>query len=127
MPSNNPAYQRGMGFTSIMFAILLGAFALTLLFKMGPAYMNDTTLASILASVAKDSSDIVGSPRAIADKIGGHMNINSLTEPRPKDFKINKVSDYTWEVEITYERRVHLFFNVEALMTFHHRVEVITK
>jgi hypothetical protein len=118
------AGQQGMGMTGLMFTIVVAVFALTMLFKLGPAYMNYWSLRSIMNSVAESSQPIVGGKSEIMRALETRMMVNEIRNIDPKSFTVKKTGENTMDVSVDYERREHLFFNVDAVLTFHHTVMV---
>lgn len=120
-------HQRGMGLLGVIFAIGLAAFFITVLLKVGPLYLNDWTIRSILADVEEQSGEIEGGARGIARQIENRLNVNSVASLSIKDFEFERTDDKTFDVTVGYEQRVHLFFNVDVVAMFEHQVEIKTK
>jgi len=117
-------HQGGMGMLSVIVIISLIAFFLTLLFKLGPAYMNFWTVRSIMNRVANPSEPIEGGARGIVSQISRQMEINNVGQVTPKDFKVTRTGENSYEVKLDYEQRQHVLYNVDAVLTFDHQVEV---
>lgn len=116
--------QRGMGAKGVILAILLIGTVLTLILRLGPSYMGFWTLKSIMNDVAEDPEAIQGGRAAIVDRLSKQMDINDVEGIQAKDFSIKKREDNAFDVKISYERRQHLFYNVDAVLTFSHEVVV---
>lgn len=116
--------QRGMGMLSILVVLSLVVFVVTLLFKLGPAYMGFWTIKSVMDEVAVQSTPTDGGAREIANQIGRRLDINSVSQVSAKDFKIRRTGENLYEVTLDYEQRQHLFFNVDTVLTFAYRVDV---
>jgi hypothetical protein len=116
--------QRGMGASGIFFAMVLFAFFLTLLVKLGPSYMSYWTLRSLMDGLAEAPEPIVGGKQAILSRLDGQMNINNIDGIMARDFVVKKVEDNAFDVRVAYERRQHLFANVDVVLTFSHGVTV---
>ena len=117
--------QRGMGMLGFIFIVGLAAFFITILLKMGPAYLNYWTLRTIMTEVAKQPQMIEGGPRGILSAVGKRMDINNLRDRSVKDdFAIEKVDNNLYNLILSYEDRRHLFFNVDAVAMFDYQVEV---
>lgn len=121
--------QAGIGLASIMFLILIAAFFLTLLFKLGPLYMNYWTLCSIMNGLveAVETGAVQRNPPAITKYIMNNLDINSVSGFTDKDFVIKRKDEKTLTVSTSYERREHLFFNVDAVVVFEKSVELSAK
>lgn len=121
---NTRALQQGMGIGSIMFVIVVVIFFVTVLFKLGPAYMSYMTLRSIMDDVAKSPEPIVGGRAAIVRAVDGRMMINDVRSVDAKSFTVKKSGDDAYELAVDYEQRQHLFFNIDTVLTFHYSVVV---
>lgn len=121
--------QAGKGLASIMFLILIAAFFLTLLFKLGPLYMNYWTVRSIMNGLveAAETGAVQKNPPAITKYIMSNLDINSVSGFTDKDFVIKRKDEKTFTVSTSYERREHLFFNVDAVLVFEKSVELSAK
>lgn len=119
--------QRGMGFLGALVTIGLVTFFVTILLKLGPIYLNDWTIRSILTEIEENAGSIEGGVRGITDKIQRRMEVNSVEAISIRDFEVKKTDDKTYSVTVSYEQRTHLFFNVDAVAMFEHQVEVKTK
>jgi len=117
-------HQRGMGLSSLLFIFVLVAFVAVVLLRTGPAYMSYLTLRSAMNSVAQSPEPISGGKAAIMDLINRRLEINDVRGIDPKSFKIQKTSDTTYDVQVAYERREHLFGNIDVVLTFDHTVAV---
>jgi len=50
------------------------------------------------------------------------LNINSVYNRKGSDFVVKKLGEGKYQVNLVYEDRVHLFFNVDAVTMFKHQV-----
>ncbi len=117
-------HQRGMGLLYFMVLIALVSFFMTLLLKLGPAYMNFWTIRSVMDSLVNPVEPIQKNPRAITDYIIRNLDINGITNIAAKDFVIKRAGDDVLTVTLKYEHRKHLFFNADAVLTFENQVEL---
>ena len=113
-----------MGAKGIFFTLVLLGIVLTLILKLGPSYMGFWTLSSIMDDLAKDPERIQGGRPAIMDRLSKQMDINNVRDMQDKDFSIKKREDNAYDVKVAYERRHHLFYNVDAVLVFSHEVVV---
>ena len=124
-PLQSHSTQRGIGMLGLIFIVGLAAFFMTILLKMGPAYLDYWTVRTIMTEVAKQPQMIEGGPRGILDAVGKRMDINNLRDRSVKDdFAIEKVDNNAYNLIVSYEDRRHLFFNVDAVAMFDYQVEV---
>lgn len=121
--------QSGKAVAMIMFAILIVAFFLTVAFKLGPLYMNYGTVGSVLNNMVEEaemgSGIVENNVRSIHSYITRNLDINGVSGFKKEDFLIKRLSDKTTEVSVSYERREHLFFNIDAVVVFEKSVELV--
>ncbi|WP_295399301.1 DUF4845 domain-containing protein [uncultured Thiocystis sp.] len=114
--------QRGMGLMGLLVTINLVAFFLTLLLKLGPLYVQFWTVRSIMHDVAASSATLPSGPRGLHESLAKRLNINSITGIDAKNFKIAKQDKATYRIDFASERRVHLFYNIDAVVVLTHHV-----
>lgn len=119
-----PGVQKGMGTSGILFTIVVVIFVLTVTFKLGPGYMGFWTLRSIMDGLAQSPEPILGGRPAILKAISDRLMVNDVRNIEPRSFTVKKVSDDAFDVSVEYERREHLFFNIDAVLSFHYAVVV---
>lgn len=139
--------QGGMGTLAILVIISLLVFFITLIFKLGPAYMTYATVKSVMDAVASQPVPAAGGAREILSQIGKRLDINNVrgvesvcgedgAEAKPSrdtgegsrlagmDFKVRRKEDKNYAVTVNYQQCEHLFFNISALMDFAYAVDV---
>jgi hypothetical protein len=77
-----------------------------------------------LKGVAQSPEPIPGGRKGILDTIDRRMNVNQMSDLEPGALKVVRAEDGTYEIQVAYERRQHLFFNVDAVVAFEHQVQV---
>lgn len=116
------ARQRGLtGMGWLMVLIVLAA-AITLTLRLAPHYIDFYTVKSVIQGLPAQEVRT--------------MSRSSLLEALKKRFKINNLRDFDIRdiidlqrsrdntvLEVRYERREHLFFNVDVVISFHERFE----
>lgn len=117
--------QRGAGFLFMIVLIALAAFFGTIVFKVGPLYLNFWTVRSIMEEAAQQIDPTQeGGARGIVTSIEKRLYVNSIGNIKGSDFQIERVDERRFRVSLAYEERVHLFFNVDAVVAFNHQIEV---
>lgn len=115
--------QRGEGFWSwvppILLIILCGIF----LVKLGPSYMEFKTLRSILDKLETNPQAVAKGVKGIKKHIERNFEINEVDAVKRQDVTI-KSEPNRYLVGVDYEKRQHLFFNIDAVMHFEHHVWV---
>ena len=109
--------QRGM--SSIGWLVLLSVigFFLLLLFKIGPLYMANMNICASLRSMAQKNPDLTAmSNREIRSDLSTFMTINSVGLSLD-NFNIVR-QDERVLVNNVYEARVHILYNIDAVVSF---------
>jgi len=111
--------QQGMSMLGAVFAILLGAFALTCVLKLGPAYLQNWQINSILSSMQAEykHSDSVVEKRALRDKLSKRFDIDQIKAIDYKDVEIDRDAD-DLVVKANYESRIELLGNIDVVLKF---------
>lgn len=120
----NPKRQSGMTMWSLLFVLGTLAFFLFLLFKLLPPYLGDLKVKSALESLGRQ-------PEA------GSMSVPEITEAIRKRLEIDSADDFdlsksltvtakgrTKVIRINYESVTPMLYNISALLTFDHSIEV---
>jgi hypothetical protein len=121
----NPKRQSGMTIWSLTFVLGTLAFFLFLFFKLIPPYMDDFKIKSALESLGRQSD-------------AGNMSVPEIKEAIRKRIEIDSADDLvdlnqvltvtsrgrTKVIRINYESVTPMAFNLSALVTFDHSVEV---
>ena len=117
--------QRGAGFLLLIVLIGLASFFGTIALKIGPLYLNFWTVRSIMEEAAQQLDPTQdGGARGIVMSIEKRLYVNSIENIQGSDFEIERLDEQRFRVSLAYEERVHLFFNVDAVVAFSHQIEV---
>ena len=121
----NPKRQAGMTMWGMLFVLGTLAFALFLFFKLLPPYMDDFKVKSALDSLGRQPD--VGSMTLpeVKEAIRKRLEIDSADDL----FDLNKILTVEprgkmKRIRINYESVVPMAFNVSALISFDHAIEV---
>ena len=120
----NPKRQSGMTMWSLLFMLGTLAFFLFLTFKLLPPYLGDMKVKGALESLGRQPD-------------AGSMSAGEITEAIRKRLEIDSADDFDLGssltvtargrnkvIRINYDSVTPIFFNVSALLTFDHSVEV---
>jgi hypothetical protein len=120
----NPKRQAGMTMWSMLFTLGTLAFFLFLFFKLLPPYMDDFKIKSALDSLGRQPDAGTMTLPQVKEAIRKRLEIDSAdnfdlektltVEPRGK----------TKSIRISYESVVPMAFNISALLSFDHAIEV---
>ena len=115
--SSLPGKQRGMGFWGYMAVLLAIAAVITLSLRLGPHYMNQQTVVSIIDSLGGDSVHQI-EKRKIRDLLKKRFKINTLYDLDPLDIiEIVRTKEHTM-LNLKYEVREPMVYNVDAVLKF---------
>jgi len=121
----NPKRQTGITMWGMLFVLGTLAFSLFLLFKLLPPYMDDFKIQSALESLGRQSDVGTMTVPEMKEAIRKRLEIDSADEL----FDLNKImtveaSGKMKKIRINYESVVPMAFNVSALISFDHAIEV---
>lgn len=109
--------QQGITFISLMLLLTIAGFFALLVLKLGPIYLENYTVKTVLANMRKDPTIHLQPPRRIRQAIDDQLYINEVRRLSGKDIKLRR-EDKAVIVEIEYEVREHIMANVDAVMSF---------
>jgi len=114
--------RRQAGVTAIGWMIILGlmGFFVFLTLKMMPSYLDYFKVVSALESVEKKAA---ASPMEIRKHIERQFDVSFVHAITPKQIKIKNMGQ-AFDVIAKYDDRVHLFANVDVVMSFENQVRV---
>jgi hypothetical protein len=120
----NPKRQSGMTMWSLLFMLGTLAFFLFLLFKLLPPYLGDMKVKGALESLSRQPDAGSMSVPEISEAIRKRLEIDSAD-----DFDLSNALTVTARgrnklIRINYESVTPMLFNISALLTFDHSVEV---
>src|SRR6056297_134435 len=114
---SSPSRQRGltgMGWLAVLVLVVSG---ITLTLKIGPHYIDFYTMKSVLEGLPADQVHKM-SRTQINDTLEKRFKLNNLRDFRIRDIiTVDRGRDGT-SLEVNYERRENLFFNVDVIITF---------
>ena len=117
--------QQGMTATGwLVVLLLIGIFA-ALAMKIGPVYLQNYTVKSILESLKNEPLITQQPPTMVTSMIMRRLDINGVNILKKKNITVNK-SPGVMQVSIDYKVQKKIFGNLEALMTFSDKIELVS-
>ena len=111
--------QQGSFYSTAIIVALFGIF-LTAALKIAPAYVDHNVIVNAMTHISKEEGYKDMTIANIRTGVMKTVNTNNVN-----DFDAQKIQLVTQNgdefVDITYEARVPLFFNISALVSFHDR------
>lgn len=115
--------QRGASGLVMLVMVLFFGSLLTLLLKLGPAYMDDYTIQEALEGLdgTEGLSDM--GPAQVRTLINKRLSVNNVRTLNPENIKIDKDNDKILIV-VDYDVRTPVVSNIDAVMHFEHVYEM---
>lgn len=114
--------QRGLSMLSWLVVIGIAVFFGMVGIKSFPVYMNHYKVVSILANVAGQPTIGEQTPHDISRTLEKRFDIDMVKHVTHKDVKVAKTKNNDRELQLIYEVRVHMFYNVDAVYSFEEHV-----
>lgn len=126
MMKNNPSNmnrQRGASALTMMVMVLFFGGLLTLVIKLGPAYLDDITIQEALESLDGTEGLSRMGPGQIRTLINKRLSVNNVRGFDAKNISVDKDGDLV-VINVDYEVRNNLFSNVDTVVHFKHNYEM---
>ena len=120
---NGPARQGGITFISLMLMFIIVGFFMLLLMKLGPIYMENFSVKTVLENLQKDPFIANQPAQKIRTQINNRLYVNEVRRLSDKDIKLKREGQKVM-VNIDYQVKEHILGNVEVLLTFSESVEL---
>jgi hypothetical protein len=121
---NTPTTQKGMTGLGWLTVIALVLFFALLIVKLVPTYIENYSIRTILHSLNEDPLITQQSPAHIREILHHRLQINSVYDMKDSAIHIEKSSGVL-RVEIVYEVRKPMFGNIDVVMSFDNKLEVV--
>lgn len=118
--------QSGASAIVIMIMVLFFGGLLTLVIKLGPAYLDDITIQEALESL--DGTEDLSSmgPSQVRSLINKRLSVNNVRGFDAKNITVEKDGELV-VINVDYEVRNNLFRNVDTVIHFQHEYEMTGK
>lgn len=115
--------QGGASALVILIMVLFFGSLLTLVIKVGPAYVDDLTIQEALESLdGREGLSQMG-PAQVRTLINKSLSVNNIRGFDAKDISVEKDGDLV-VINVDYEVRNNLFRNLDTVVHFQHRYEM---
>lgn len=108
--------EHGVSLLGILFVLLLVGFALTVLFRVGPLYLDDYTVRESFAALGDGDTRNL-SDQAIRQKLYKYFVVNNVDSIDLKQVRIDRNAARVL-VSLYYERRVAFLGNLDVVAKF---------
>lgn len=111
--------QRGSFYTGIL---MFAMFVLLLVcgMKIAPAYIDNNIVKSAVESLASTGELSSMSLTQLRTTLARNLNTNNIKDFDARNVTISREGDNEF-VEINYEKRIHMFKNIDAVVSFSER------
>ena len=110
--------EHGVSLLGILFVLLLVGFALTVLFRVGPLYLDDYTVRKSFAALSDGDARNL-SDQAIRQTLYKNFVVNNVDSIDLKQVRIDRDAARVL-VSLYYERRVVFMSNLDVVAKFNH-------
>ena len=115
--------QAGASSLVILIMVLFFGGLLTLVIKLGPAYLDDITIQEALESLdGTDDLSTMG-PAQVRSLINKRLSVNNVRGFDAKNITVEKNGELV-VINVDYEVRNNLFRNVDTVIHFQHEYEM---
>lgn len=114
----NPGREAGLTLWAMALLLFLVVFFGTLLIKLSGPYYDQFTLDSMLTRMSQEMSGRQVTESEFRDRLAKNMNINNIDLDLKKALEIDNRSQSP-KVILDYEKRIHVFGNVDVVLSFH--------
>jgi len=108
--------ERGISLLGVLFVLLLVGFALTVLFRVGPLYLDDYTVRKSFEALGDGDTRNL-SDQAIREKLYKNFVVNNVDSIDLKQVRIDRNAARIL-VSFYYERRVQFLGNLDVVAKF---------
>ena len=108
--------ERGITLLGVLFVVLLTGFALTVLFRIGPLYLDDYTVRKSFEALSGEATRTL-SDQAIREKLYKLFVINNVDNIDLRQVRIDR-SPERIRVSLAYERRIEFMGNLDVVAKF---------
>ncbi|WP_320823180.1 DUF4845 domain-containing protein [Reinekea sp.] len=115
--------QSGIALGGVVFLTLLVVFAGLLFVKMSGHYFDQYTMKKMIQTSLEGQTVSRFSESDFVSRLGKNMEMNGIEIDLKKNFTYDKSKTPPLLV-IDYEKREHLFLNIDVVMSFHQEYEL---
>lgn len=115
--------QHGITLLGVIFVLVVFGFLLLMLFRLAPVYIESFSVSSSLESLQEDMAVSPLSTDQIRQVLQRRFQINDVSHVAPDDIQIRKTRAGIM-ISVSYEARVPLVGNLDAVASFSKTVEV---
>lgn len=116
--------QRGMTTVGLILVVAVIAFFSTLAIKLTPVYIESFQISSIFKTLQRDIPLATASDSDIRSSLAKRFDINSINDIQPRQVVIKRDGDRLQALQLKYDVRVPMFWNIDVVVHFNKDFEV---
>jgi hypothetical protein len=113
--------QQGATLISTVVSLFLVGFLISLVFKLGPHYLDNRIIASALQQVGQSGLEDKSSAQ-IRHRIADFFTINNVRDVKASDVEVKR-SVKGVKITLNYEKRIEMFANVDVVLKFNNQYD----
>ncbi len=114
--------HRGASLLGILLSLLVLGFLLMVGLKIVPVYIDHNVLKGVAESLVESGRAADMSQSQIRQEMGNSLRINNIHDFDLSAITSSRTNNVT-RIFVSYEKRVHLFYNIDAVLTFDETIE----
>ena len=112
-----PGKQRGMTFISALALLAIAGFFVLLILKLGPIYLENYKIKTVLASLENEAGLATRPPHDIVSLADKRLYVNEVRRIERNQIRVQREGNSV-KVRIKYAVKEHIVANVEVLVSF---------
>ncbi|MCW8982923.1 MAG: DUF4845 domain-containing protein [Gammaproteobacteria bacterium] len=121
---NNLYRQGGAIAPSVLGSLILLVFVLIFAGKLVPVYLDNKSVKLMLEKYENDDNLVFTSPLEVRNRIAKQLRVDGVKTVRGEDsISVERGKD-TFDVDITYQVKIPLAYNIEMLVSFSDQAEI---
>lgn len=116
--------QKGLSPIGILFMVCTFALIVVTGLKLTPHYLDYNTIRSVYETVASDPNIAKKGPAEVYDALSKALTLNSIQEFNLQSNTYFNNDSGEKVLGFNYEIRVHMFSNIDVVLTFDHEIYV---
>ncbi|MHA7881134.1 MAG: DUF4845 domain-containing protein [Saccharospirillum sp.] len=117
-----PGRERGLSLWGVLLLVFLVVFFGTLVVKLSGPYYDQFTLDAMLSRMVDDTATGQFSESEFRDRVRRNVNINNIQVDVNRALSLDRRANPPMLI-LDYEERIHLFANVDVILTFYEEYE----
>ena len=115
--------QRGISLLPLLIVLSVSAFFLNCAIRLIPIYVDNITVRSTLSRLAEGAELATMTKSEIRRKLNKHFEVNNVRGKPAQSISVEKTVDTTF-ININYEQRVNIIFNIDAVVVFKNQLDI---